>query len=432
MKERILKYMLLVIAIIVATIIIFVCLAPNLIGLVSGVLSGVILGIVFAETFSKKIARTLTKIDPDDVDPDECDKEIKHLLRKIVRQEALVSRQMYELKCRQEEFFAITENMAEGLIVSDKRGEIIISNTRARKMLLDGGDANLVFEFSQDENFLSTVKAALLGKVAQADLSMPGKVYRVYANPLITDNEPSGAVVLLSDKTEEELRENMRREFTSNVSHELKTPLTSIYGISEILADGIVKKEDIPKFAKSIHDESGRLITLVNDIIKLSQMDENSIMEEKEPINLLEIAENICLRLKDVAEKKKVKIKIKGEDAYIFGIKGIVEEMIYNLVDNGIKYNKEDGKVTVNVKKKEKRVIVSVKDTGIGISNEHIGRIFERFYRVDKSHSKQVGGTGLGLSIVKHGASFHGALIDVQSVPNKGTEIKISFNEFVA
>lgn len=430
MKERIFKYMILSVIIAVTVFSVFICVIPNIVGLISGIVLGGGCGIFAGNLFSKRIVKTLTDIDPDDVDPDECDKEIKPILRKIVRQEALVSRQIYELKRRQEEFFAITENMAEGLIVADKSGEIILSNTRARMMLLDGGDANGVFEFSQNENFVSTVKSALSGTVAQAEFAMPGKVYRVYANPLITDNEPTGAVILVSDKTEEELRETMRREFTSNVSHELKTPLTSIYGISEILAGGIVKNEDIPKFAKSIHDESGRLITLVNDIIKLSQMDENSIMEEKDAINVLQIVKNVCARLEKVAESKNVKIKAKGDEAYIFGIKGIVEEMIYNLADNGIKYNKEGGKVTVAVTKKENRVIVSVKDTGIGISNEHMGRIFERFYRVDKSHSKQVGGTGLGLSIVKHGASFHGALIDVQSTPNKGTEIKISFNEY--
>lgn len=415
----------------ICIIVVFIAVIPNTIGVFLGVLSSILLCTYLSDIFSKKIAKTLLDIDPDDVDPDTCDYEIKPVLRKIVRQEALVSRQLFEIKRRQEEFFAITENMAEGIIVSDKNGEIILSNTHARKMLLDGGDANNVFEFSDEKEFNDCVKLALEGKIAQTRLDMPGKVYKIFANPLIIENQPEGAVVLLLDVTEEELRENLRREFTSNVSHELKTPLTSIYGISEILAGGIVKNEDIPKFAKSIYDESGRLITLVNDIIKLSQMDENSIMEEKENIDIFEICNGVCARLEKVAQKKNVTLKIKGESGCVWGIRGILEEMLYNLVDNGIKYNKEGGKVKVKTENKDGKVIVSVSDTGIGISNEHIGRIFERFYRVDKSHSKQVGGTGLGLSIVKHGASFHGATIDVKSTPNKGTEISLAFPEYI-
>ncbi len=429
MKERISKYMLLCAMAAISVIGIFVAVLPSVIGALLGILSAILISACLAEVFSKKISQSLLSIDPDDVDPDECDKELKPLLRKIVRQEAMVSQQLAELKRRQNEFFAITENMAEGMIVCDKNGEIILSNTHARNMLLDGGDANTVFEFCSDKQFIEMVNTALSGKTAESELNMPGKVYKLFANPLITKSETEGAVILLLDKTEEELRETLRREFTSNVSHELKTPLTSIFGISEILAEGIVKSEDIPKFAKSIYDESGRLITLVNDIIKLSQMDENSIMEEKEVIELKEIAENVCARLEKVAEKKNVTLKLKGDGGKVFGIKGILEEMLYNLADNGIKYNKEGGKVTLTVEKKDDKVIASVLDTGIGISNEHIGRIFERFYRVDKSHSKQVGGTGLGLSIVKHGASFHGAVIEVKSTPNKGTEIKLVFPE---
>lgn len=426
MKDRVFKCILLCTVLSICLFAISVSLIRGIGGIFIGILASVLLSAYLADVFAKKISKSLTDIDPDDVDPDGCDWEIKPVLRKIVRQEALVSRQLFEIKRRQEEFFAICENMAEGLIVSDKKGEIILSNTHARNMLLDGGDANNVFEILKEENFLNAVKTALEGKSASGQFSLPGKVYKVFANPLFIENEPEGAVILLLDITEEELRENLRREFTSNVSHELKTPLTSIYGISEILAGGIVKNEDIPKFSKSIYDESGRLITLVNDIIKLSQMDENSVMEEKEEVDFWEIAQNVCARLKDVALKKGVRLKVKGEKAKFFGIKGILEEMLYNLVDNAIKYNKEDGKVTVTIENKEK-LTVSVSDTGIGISNEHIGRIFERFYRVDKSHSKQVGGTGLGLSIVKHGASFHGATIEVKSVPQKGTEIKLVF-----
>ncbi len=430
MKERVLKYMFLCAIVSICAIVIFVAVFPNIMGIIAGIIVALLLSAWLSGIFAKKISQSLLNIDPDDVDPDECDSELKPLLRKIVRQEAMVSQQLSELKRRQNEFFAITENMAEGIIVCDKNGEIILSNTHARNMLLDGGDANSVFEFCSDSVFVEKVNTALQGKVANGEFTMPGKVYMLFANPLVTENQPEGAVILLLDKTEEELRETLRREFTSNVSHELKTPLTSIFGISEILSEGIVRPEDIPKFSKSIYDETGRLITLVNDIIKLSQMDENSIMEEKDAINLMDIGKNVCARLEKVAQKKNVTLTLKGEGGYVFGIKGILEEMLYNLADNGIKYNKDGGKVTVNIDKKNNKVIATVSDTGIGISNEHIGRIFERFYRVDKSHSKQVGGTGLGLSIVKHGASFHGATIDVKSIPNKGTEITIAFPEY--
>lgn len=429
MKDRVFKYIMLCAVLSACVTALFSALIQGIMGIFIGMLASVLLSAYISEVFAKKVSKTLTDIDPDDVDPDGCDWEIKPVLRKIIRQDALVSRQLFEIKRRQEEFFAITENMAEGIIVSDKNGEIILSNTRARNMLLDGGDANNVFEILKEEIFLDAVKTALQGNNASGQFNLPGKVYKLFANPLFIENQPEGAVILLLDITEEELRENLRREFTSNVSHELKTPLTSIYGISEILAGGIVKNEDIPKFAQSIYDESGRLITLVNDIIKLSQMDENSIMEEKEEVDFYEITQNICARLNDVALKKEVRLNITGKSGKVFGIKGILEEMLYNLVDNAIKYNKMGGKVTVNIENKDKKVIVSVSDTGIGISNEHISRIFERFYRVDKSHSKKVGGTGLGLSIVKHGASFHHATIDVKSVPNKGTEIKLTFPE---
>ena len=221
----------------------------------------------------------------------------------------------------------------------------------------------------------------------------------------------------------------MRREFTSNVSHELKTPLTSIYGISEIMANGLVRGEDIPRFAKSIYDETGRLITLVNDIIKLSQMDENSIMAQKEPVDLLAVAQQVCSRLQGVAAENHIALSAEGEALVISGIPGIIEEMIYNLADNGIKYNKENGWVKIKIKQKNGRPYITVSDNGIGISPQHIDRIFERFYRVDKSHSKQVGGTGLGLSIVKHGANFHGASLSVQSTPGRGTAITITFPE---
>ena len=427
MKNRVLAAVILCGGIAIAAAVVPVVLWNNPWALALGIFCAFCVLCLLASFEAQRISNILKNIDPDEVDADECYSELKPILRKIVRQEALISSQLSQLKQRQKELFSITENMAEGLIVADKKGEIMVANGHARRMLLNGGDGVTVFDFSDEPNFVAAVRSALSGTVAQADMVMPGKIYRVYANPLMTDDKPSGAVVLILDKTEEQLREEMRREFTSNVSHELKTPLTSIHGISEILVEGIVKPEDVHGFCKSIFDESGRLITLVNDVIKLSQMDENCVLEEKDPVDLAEIVKSVCDRLGQVAVKKKVLLNVDCEEATVLGIYSILEEMIYNLTDNAIKYNKAGGSVRVSTEKNGSKVTVTVADTGIGISNEHIGRIFERFYRVDKSHSKQVGGTGLGLSIVKHGASFHGAQIEVQSTPDKGTVIKLIF-----
>lgn len=389
----------------------------------AAVFAALVFSLIFAAICSKAATKKISNIDPDEVDPDECDTELKPLMRKIVRQDSLISSQMSELKRRRQEFNAITENMAEGLIVCDNLGKPLIVNSHAKS----------IFDFSFDkpfdicEPFLKSVEIALGGKSTVDSFELNGCIYRIYANPIMNDDKLGGCVILLLDITQEEKREIMRREFTSNVSHELKTPLTSIYGISEILAGGIVKQEDIPRFAQSIHNETGRLITLVNDIIKLSQMDENSIEESREPVDLKEICLSVASRLKGIAEKNGITLFVAGDCNPVFGIRGILEEMVYNICDNGIKYNSPGGNVKVTLSSCDENEKLTVTDNGIGIAPQNIPRIFERFYRVDKSHSKQVGGTGLGLSIVKHGASYHGATIDVKSTSGKGTSISISF-----
>ena len=214
-------------------------------------------------------------------------------------------------------------------------------------------------------------------------------------------------------------------EFTSNVSHELKTPLTTIYGVSDMLAGGIVKHEDVPSFANNIKDESGRMITLIDDIIKLSQLDEGNIPIEKEQIDLYDLTDVVLERLKPKAHAKNVNLELKGESVCITGIRPVIDEMIYNLCDNAIKYNKDNGKVTVKISKCDSHAVITVKDTGIGIPKEHQQRVFERFYRVDKSHSRKIGGTGLGLSIVKHAVAFHGGTVTLKSIEGKGTTITV-------
>ena len=225
----------------------------------------------------------------------------------------------------------------------------------------------------------------------------------------------------------EDMKEQMRREFTANVSHELKTPLTSISGFAEIIKNGFVKQEDIPGFAGKIFEESQRLIVLVNDIIKISQLDEGGIPYDKEEIDLYDMAEEVLGRLAEPAKKKNINLQILGEHARIKGVRLILDEVIYNLCDNAVKYNRENGTVIVRVKRDRRGIQLVVADTGIGISKEHQDRVFERFYRVDKSHSKAIGGTGLGLSIVKHGAAFLGAAVELDSRPDEGTVITLTW-----
>lgn len=386
------------------------------------VAAAIVFSLAFSEICARAVTGKITSVDPDEVDADECDAELKPLMRKIVRQDSLISSQMSELKRRNQEFNAITENMAEGLIVCDSLGKPLIVNSHAKN----------IYDFAENpldisETFTRSVQNALMGKGTVDSFELNGCIYRIYANPLMNDDKLTGCVILLLDITQEEKREIMRREFTSNVSHELKTPLTSIYGISEILAGGIVRQEDIPRFAQNIHNETGRLIALVNDIIKLSQMDENSIEESREPVDLKEVCISVISRLKNIAEKSGISLSVEGNCKPVSGIRGILEEMVYNLCDNGIKYNSPGGNVKITLSSDGGSEKLTVTDNGIGIAPQNIPRIFERFYRVDKSHSKQVGGTGLGLSIVKHGASYHGATIDVKSTVGKGTSISISF-----
>lgn len=425
MKKRIytLCFLLTLISCIIALLPFLFC--DTVYALCISVLFAVILALISGKVCSAISLKKLKNSDPDEVDDDDCDGELKPFFRKIIRQNGLINSQMYELKRRKQEFNAITENMAEGLIVADSKGKLLIVNSHAKSILPASSDS--VFELSDNEIFLSSTKGALLGKSQASHFDLNGRIYRIYADPLKNENKLTGCVILLADITEQEERETMRREFTSNVSHELKTPLTSIYGISEILAGGIVRTEDIPRFAKSIHDETGRMITLVNDIIKLSQLDENSIEEVRSLVDLRAIAEKVVMRLSPVAEQKNISLSVTGSCGNVMGISGIIEEMIYNLTDNGIKYNSDGGFVEISLSSAENGEKITVKDNGIGIAPQHVPRIFERFYRVDKSHSKQVGGTGLGLSIVKHGANFHKAKIDVKSLLGKGSEISLIF-----
>ncbi len=388
-----------------------------------------LLSIALSIALSRKIVRPIHNIDIENPDIHADYAELSPLLQRINRQNKLIQRQMNDLRSRQKEFLTITENMSEGLILIDNKTEVLSYNSSA-KAQLDAGDITYgksVLEISSDKEFAGAVHSALAGERSAPVLESGGRIYQLFANPVAVGGTVSGAVLLILDVTEREQRDAMRREFTSNVSHELKTPLTSIYGISEIMMNGIVKPQDMEGFAKNIHDESGRLITLIEDILRLSQLDEGTQESQQEDTDLYNIAQEVVGRLLRVAEKCGVVLTISGESAPMRGIPSILSEMVYNLCDNGIKYNKAGGMVQVDVSHRDGHVVLTVQDTGIGIPPEHQDRVFERFYRVDKSHSKAIGGTGLGLSIVKHGAAYHGAQVSLFSKEGEGTTVQIRF-----
>lgn len=391
-----------------------------------------VLSSVLAAVISKKILKPLNSIDLENPDAQNVYDELIPFINKINMQNRKIDRQIARLTRSRREFDIITENMSEGLVLTDIKGNILTHNKGIEKFFGVGEDINgkNILTLNRSEVFREIFSDITEKRRGEDILSLNGRYYDMTANPVYDeDGTPCGAVILAVDITEKEKREKLRREFTANVSHELKTPLTSISGISDMLMNGIVAPEDIKGFAGDINKESARLITLVNDIIKLSELDEGAYSTgTDEKVDLLKTAAEVKKRLEKIAAKKNVKIVVTGEDAEITGGESLVFEMLYNLCDNAVKYNKENGNVTVSVGTSEGTPFVTVKDTGIGIPPEYTDRIFERFFRVDKSRSKESGGTGLGLSIVKHIAMSLGADIRVESTVGKGTEITVTFN----
>ena len=390
-----------------------------------------VITVIFSNFLTKKIVAPINQLDLDHPADNEIYDELSPLLGKINRQNEVIAQQMRSLKEKQEEFTSITENMSEGFLVLDSNTDILSYNTSALRLL--GADAapaeshESALALNRSAGFRSAVDAALSGTRSEQLVRQGDRCCQVMANPVLRDGEVEGAVVVILDITEREERENLRREFTANVSHELKTPLTSISGFAEIIQNGIVKPEDIPRFAGNIYVESQRLISLVDDILNLSRLDEADVQLEREEFDLSELARDVANRLKPAAKKNGVVITTFGDKSMINGVKSIVDEMVYNLVDNAVKYNKHNGRVTVAVEKLPEGTSLMVSDTGIGIPQADMDRVFERFYRVDKSHSKEIGGTGLGLSIVKHGAAFHNAKVSLQSTEGEGTTVRLLF-----
>ena len=387
---------------------------------------------VLSYRVSKKIVKPLGRIDLQHPEQVETYDELSPFLQRIAAQNREIRSQMEEIRKQQQEFSMITENMSEGLFVVDRNYQILSYNRSAVRifgMAPESVPENLL-AVNRSEGFRSVVDSALKGRHAQENLELDGRVYQIIASPVCQQEDALdlvGAVILTLDVTEKEAQEQYRREFTANVSHELKTPLTSISGIAEIIRNGIVRPEDIPHFAGKIYDESQRLITLIGDIIKLSRLDENQVPMERESVDLLETARDVVQQLASVARKNGVTLVTNGSHGVVNGVRQVLGEMVYNLCENAVKYNRPGGRVWVDVRQAADHVELCVKDTGIGIPAAEQGRIFERFYRVDKSHSKAVGGTGLGLSIVKHGAALHHAIIHVDSEPGEGTAITLTF-----
>ena len=395
-------------------------------------LAACLLAGVLSYRVSKKIVKPLSKIDLKHPEQVETYDELSPFLQRIAAQNREIDARLAEIRKQQQEFSMITENMSEGLFVVDRNYQILSYNKSA--MQIFGMDPRQEHEnllaVNRSEGFRNAVDSALKGRHAQENLELNGRVYQIIANAVCQPDfaeDMVGAVILVLDVTEKEAQEQYRREFTANVSHELKTPLTSISGIAEIIRNGIIKPEDIPHFAGKIYDESQRLITLIGDIIKLSRLDENQVPMERETVDMLEMARNVVQQLSSVARKSGVTLVANGTHGQVQGVRQVLGEMVYNLCENAVKYNRAGGRVWVDVQQVADHVVLRVKDTGIGIPAAEQGRIFERFYRVDKSHSKAVGGTGLGLSIVKHGAALHHATISVSSEPEQGTEITLTF-----
>lgn len=387
---------------------------------------------LLAYRLSKQIIEPLDNIDLDCPEETDVYEEMAPFVRKIVLQNREIQETMQELKAQQKEFTMITENMQEGFIVIDKNANVLSHNTGTLRLF--GVNCKVehrsVLILNRTEEFRGAVDMALEGRHNERILPIGERFYHIYLNPVFNEEQVAGAIIIVTDVTEKEERDNLRREFSANVSHELKTPLTSISGIAEIMKNGIVDSADIPEFAGRIYDEARRLISLVEDIIKVSQLDEGDTQIAKETIDLYDMVEYVTEHLRPVAKNRGITIDVEGEHLSIMGVKAVIEEMVYNLCDNAVKYNKDNGKVTVTIKSLEAPdcgVSLCVSDTGIGVAKEYHERIFERFYRVDKSHSKEIGGTGLGLSIVKHAAKLHGASVNIESTPDIGTDIEVKF-----
>ena len=392
-------------------------------------LIALLLSLLLASRMAKRIVKPLNEMSLDNAEKIETYPELAPLTDKLKSQQNQLREQEKELRRRRDEFDAATGSMTEGLVLLNEKGSVL-SIKKAATKALDIGRYCIgkdIRALSEEPRLRETVEKALGGEHGEAHITLGGVSYRLYASPVTSGDRVAGAALLMLDTTEKEKAEQLRREFSANVSHELKSPLHTISGCAELLANGIVKPEDVPHFLSQIQSESKRMIALIEDIIKLSHLDEGAEDMQREDVDLLSVARREAGNLSQAAEDAGVTLTVSGESAVINGIPQLLAAIVHNLCENAIKYNHPGGFARVNVRREGKKTLLTVEDDGIGIPPEEQQRIFERFYRVDKSHSKEVGGTGLGLSIVKHAAALHNARISVVSAPDRGTTITLAF-----
>ena len=387
-----------------------------------------ILSGLLARRLSRRIVDPLNSLDLEHPLDNDAYEELSPLLKRIHRQHVEIQTQLRELREKTDEFTQITGSMREGLILLDEHGSILSINAAAQ--MLFGADAQCVgrdfLTVERSHEISAAIQAAVTDGHSEVRAERAGRVYQFDISRITSNGKLLGTVILAFDITEQEFAERNRREFTANVSHELKTPLQGIIGSAELIENGMVKPDDLPRFVGHIHAEAARLVTLIDDIIRLSQLDEGAAMPT-EPVDLLAVSQEAAENLHDAAPARSVTVSVTGQPSVIPGVRRLLYEIVYNLCDNAIKYNRDGGRVDVTVAADADGSSITVADTGIGIAPEHQGRVFERFYRVDKSHSKASGGTGLGLSIVKHAVQYHHGRIELESTPGTGTTIRVVF-----
>lgn len=385
--------------------------------------------VLLAARLSSQLVKPINSVDLDAPRMNEVYPELTPLVDRIQQQNQTIRNQMEQLLQSRHEFAAITENMSEGFLLISTRMEILSGNKAAFELLKMDGDSQplLLRKACHEPRIITAAESALAGIRDESILSFGTMSWQMIATPVSADGHLSGAVILLLDVTERTDRESLRREFSANVSHELKTPLTSISGYAELMKEGLLPAEKTKDAAATIYRESQRLIALIGDIINLSRLDEAEVPFEQEQVDLYQIAEEVLDTLQMLAEERHITLTLTGSSQKVIGVPHVLREMLYNLCDNAIKYNQEHGSVNVHVSQFRRHVQVTVTDTGIGIPQDEQQRIFERFYRVDKSRSRAMGGTGLGLSIVKHGAQLHHANIELNSKPEEGTTFTLIF-----
>lgn len=387
-----------------------------------------ILSGLLARRLSRRIVDPLNSLDLEHPLDNDAYEELSPLLKRIHRQHVEIQTQLRELREKTDEFTQITGSMREGLVLLDEHGSILSINAAAQALF--GADAQCVgrdfLTVERSHEISAAIQAAVTDGHSEVRAERAGRVYQFDISRITSDGKLLGTVILAFDNTEQEFAERNRREFTANVSHELKTPLQGIIGSAELIENGMVKPDDLPRFVGHIHAEAARLVTLIDDIIRLSQLDEGDAMPT-EPVDLLAVSQEAAENLHDAAAARDVTVSVTGQPSVIPGVRRLLYEVVYNLCDNAIKYNRDGGRVDVTVAADAGGSSITVADTGIGIAPEHQSRVFERFYRVDKSHSKASGGTGLGLSIVKHAVQYHHGRIELESTPGTGTTIRVVF-----